>query len=39
MIGAFAATHLGLGLAVDALFFALGGALIWLLPETRGTEL
>lgn len=39
MIGAFAATRLGLGLAVDALFFALGGILIWLLPETRGTEL
>jgi len=25
-------------LAVDALFFALGGALIWLLPETKGAE-
>jgi MFS family permease len=25
-------------LAFDALFFALGGALIWLLPETKGAE-
>ncbi|MGZ5494063.1 MAG: MFS transporter [Thermoanaerobaculia bacterium] len=30
---------LGTALAVDALFFALGGALIWMLPETRGREL
>src|SRR5437016_11229448 len=26
-------------IAVAALFFALGGALIWLLPETKGAEL
>jgi len=26
-------------LAADALFFALGGALVWLLPETKGAEL
>lgn len=38
-IGALAASRLGLGLAIDALFFAVGGVLIWLLPETRGTEL
>ena len=25
-------------LAIDALFFALGGALIWFLPETKGAE-
>jgi hypothetical protein len=24
---------------VNALFFALGAVLIWLLPETRGAEL
>ena len=30
---------LGTALAVDALFFALGGVLIWFLPETRGREL
>lgn len=30
---------LGAALAADALFFALGGILIWLLPETRGREL
>jgi len=32
--------RLGIGvlLACDALFFALGGALIWLLPETKGAE-
>lgn len=38
-IGALAASRLGLGLAVDALFFAVGGVLIWFLPETRGVEL
>jgi MFS family permease len=38
-IGALASRQLNLGLAVDALFFAVGGVLIWLLPETRGTEL
>ena len=39
-IGAAAKTYgLGLLIAVDAVFFALGGALIWLLPETKGTEL
>ncbi len=39
-IGA-AATKYGLGfsIACDALFFALGAILIWLLPETKGTEL
>ncbi|HEX6100389.1 MAG TPA: MFS transporter [Thermoanaerobaculia bacterium] len=39
-IGA-AATRYGLGfsIAADALFFALGAILIWLLPETKGTEL
>lgn len=39
-IGA-AANRYGLGtaIAVDALFFALGGVLIWFLPETRGAEL
>jgi MFS family permease len=39
-IGA-AATRNGLGFAIawDAVFFALGAALIWLLPETKGTEL
>jgi MFS family permease len=30
---------LGAALAADALFFALGAGLIWLLPETRGREL
>ena len=30
---------LGAALAADAVFFALGGVLIWLLPETRGREL
>ncbi len=30
---------LGAAIAFDALFFALGGVLIWLLPETRGQEL
>lgn len=39
-IGA-AATKYGLGfsIAFDALFFAVGAVLIWLLPETKGTEL
>jgi MFS family permease len=38
---AVAATKYGLGfsIAADAVFFALGAVLIWLLPETRGTEL
>jgi len=37
----FAADSVGLGVAltVNALFFTLAGALIWLLPETRGREL
>jgi MFS family permease len=39
-IGAAARTHgLGLAIAVDAVFFAVGAVLIWLLPETRGTAL
>ena len=39
-IGAAAATYgLGFSIAADAVFFALGAALIWLLPETKGTEL
>lgn len=39
-IGLAAKTHgLGVAIAVDALFFALGGALVWLLPETKGAEL
>jgi MFS family permease len=39
-IGALAKTHgLAFGLSIDALFFALGGILIWLLPETKGSEL
>ncbi|HEX2121006.1 MAG TPA: MFS transporter [Thermoanaerobaculia bacterium] len=39
-IGAAATRHgLGFAIAADALFFALGAALIWLLPETKGTEL
>jgi MFS family permease len=39
-IGA-AATKYGLGfsIAADAAFFAIGAMLIWLLPETKGTEL
>jgi MFS family permease len=39
-IGA-AANRFGLGtaIAVDALFFALGAVLIWMLPETKGAEL
>jgi hypothetical protein len=38
-IGA-AANRFGLGtaIAVDALFFALGAVLIWMLPETKGAE-
>jgi len=38
---ASASTTYGLGFAIacDAVFFALGGVLIWLLPETKGTEL
>jgi MFS family permease len=39
-IGAAAQKHgLGVAIAVDALFFAVGGALVWLLPETKGAEL
>ena len=39
-IGAAATKHgLGFSLACDAAFFALGAVLIWLLPETKGTEL
>jgi MFS family permease len=39
-IGAAAATYgLGFSIAADALFFSLGAVLIWLLPETKGTEL
>jgi MFS family permease len=39
-IGAAAATYgLGFSIAADAVFFALGAVLIWLLPETKGTEL
>ena len=39
-IGAAATTYgLGFSIAADALFFALGAVLIWLLPETKGTEL
>ncbi len=39
-IGAAAAKHgLGFSIAADALFFALGAMLIWLLPETKGTDL
>ncbi len=39
-IGALAQKHgLGYGLALDAMFFAVAGVLIWLLPETRGAEL
>lgn len=36
-----ASTKYGLGFAIacDAVFFALGGVLIWFLPETKGTEL
>lgn len=39
-IGAAATTRgLGFAIAADAVFFALGAILIWLLPETKGTEL
>ena len=39
-IGASAAKYgLGFSIACDAVFFALGAILIWLLPETKGTEL
>ena len=39
-IGSAAETYgLGMAIAASALFFALGGVLIWLLPETRGQEL
>jgi MFS family permease len=39
-IGAAAKTYgLGTAIAIDALFFALGGVLVWLLPETKGAEL
>ncbi len=39
-IGAAATKHgLGFSIAADAVFFALGAFLIWLLPETKGTEL
>jgi MFS family permease len=40
VIGAAATKHgLGFSIACDAVFFALGAVLIWLLPETKGTEL
>lgn len=39
-IGAASTKHgLGFAIACDAIFFALAGMLIWLLPETKGTEL
>ncbi|MGZ8868743.1 MAG: MFS transporter, partial [Thermoanaerobaculia bacterium] len=39
-IGSAAQTYgLGLAIAASAMFFAFCGALIWLLPETRGQEL
>ena len=39
-IGKAAMTRgLGTAIAFDALFFALGGILIWFLPETKGAEL
>src|SRR5215212_2174686 len=39
-IGAAAKTYgLGFSIAADAIFFALGAMLVWLLPETKGTEL
>jgi MFS family permease len=39
-IGAAAQKHgLGSAIAVDALFFAVGAVLIWMLPETKGAEL
>lgn len=30
---------IGLALAVNAMFFAVGGVLVWFLPETRGAKL
>jgi MFS family permease len=40
LIGWAAETHgLALAISADALFFGLGAILIWLLPETKGTEL
>jgi len=39
-IGAAAKTHgLGMAIAVDAAFFAVGAVLMWFLPETKGAEL
>ncbi|HEY0593749.1 MAG TPA: MFS transporter [Thermoanaerobaculia bacterium] len=39
-IGLAAATSgLGLAIGVNASFFAVAGLLVWLLPETRGTDL
>jgi len=29
----------GLAIAIDALFFAVGAVLVWMLPETKGAEL
>jgi len=40
LIGSAAPKYgLGAAISVNALFFALGAVLIWMLPETRGTEL
>lgn len=40
LIGLAAETRgLGLALAITSLFFAVGGILVWTLPETRGTDL
>lgn len=39
-IGAAADRYgIGLALAVNAMFFAVGGVLVWFLPETRGAKL
>ncbi len=39
-IGAAANEYgLGMAIAVDAIFFAVGAVLVWLLPETKGAEL
>ena len=39
-IGAAAQSHgLGSAIAIDALFFAVGAVLVWMLPETKGAEL
>ncbi len=39
-IGSAAARYgLGSAIAVDALFFAVGAVLVWMLPETKGAEL